>query len=68
MTNQYNTVLKKALPSRGIKITEIPRLENENGAISASRVRSLIENKDTEGLKTLLPTTTIDYLKLNGLI
>ena len=68
MTNQYNITLKSTLPNRGVEVTEIPRLEACGIPISASAARKLIEFRDVDGLKSLLPNTTIDYLKANSLI
>lgn len=65
LTNQYNAVLKRELPLRGIRVREIPRLETEGGPVSASRVRALIRENDWEQASRLLPETTLAYLKEN---
>ncbi len=68
MTEKYNEALKGALPKRGIELHEIERKISDGDAISASRVRALIKSGETKSLSSLLPQTTIDYLKNNKLI
>ena len=68
MTNQYNITLKKFLPTYGIEIKEIPRLEISEEAVSASKVRNLIDSEDKESVKVLVPDTTYDYLANKDLI
>lgn len=63
MTNQYNEVLKTSLPQHGIEVVEIPRLTVDETPISASAVRQAYERKDWVAVKTLVPTTTYDYLQ-----
>lgn len=66
MTEQYNRVLKSELSGNGITVFEIPRLETEGRAISASRVRALLDNGDFAELKAIVPATTFEYLKTKG--
>ena len=68
MTNQYNKALKEQLPAKGIVLKEIPRLEIGDMPVSASRVRELIDTKDIETLKKLVPHTTYNFLIENNLI
>ena len=63
LTNQYNEVLKTTLPQHGIGLVEIPRLEKDGTPISASAVRSALENGDWATVKSLVPPTTFTYLK-----
>lgn len=63
VTNTYNTIMKSVLPEFGAKVIEIPRLENEYGAISASKVREMIRNNRLDDVKALVPETTFEYLK-----
>lgn len=63
MTARYNEALKQLLPGAGIELREIPRLESGAEPISASRVRQLLEEKNWPALESLLPQTTLDYLK-----
>ena len=68
MTNQYNIALKKFLPQHGITLKEIPRLEISGTPVSASKVRALIDSKNTEAVKSLVPNTTYEYLVNKDLI
>lgn len=68
MTAAYNAALADALSGTGVELTVIPRLSDGKEPISASRVRSLIDTGDTDTLASLLPVTTLDYLKDNSLI
>lgn len=63
MTKQYNEVLKTSLPPRDIDVIEIPRLEKGGTPISASEVRRFLENGDTDALASIVPPTTLAYLK-----
>ena len=68
MTEQYNTELKKILPTHGIKVKELPRLEISNTPVSASRVRALVDSGNIQEVKSLVPGTTYDFLLNKGLI
>lgn len=76
VTAVYNETLKDRLPKRGIKVTEIPRLEASGKVISASRVREILhhirQEKGTVSglagdlgfaeLAELLPESTLSYI------
>ena len=62
VTNAYNQRLQKLLPDRGIELTIIERKTSSGAAISASRVRKLIEEKNRDALLSLLPPTTMEYV------
>ncbi len=62
VTNAYNQRLQKLLPDRGIELTIIERKTSDGAAISASRVRKLIEEKNRDALLNLLPPTTMEYV------
>ncbi len=66
MTDQYNTALQTYLPERGVELRQISRLETEGTPISASAVRTSLEN--TETLNKLLPKTTLEYLKSHNFL
>ncbi len=68
LTAKYNAVLEAALPKAGIMLTIVDRKEQNGTPISASRVRELIEKRDTGALSTLVPDTTLDYLTEHGYI
>ncbi|MCL2014130.1 MAG: CBS domain-containing protein [Oscillospiraceae bacterium] len=65
ITKQYNDTMKKTLPRYGIEFVEIPRKESGGQPISASMVRNLIEKKDFEGIKDIVPMTTFEFIKLH---
>jgi len=62
-TNQYNEALKQYLPQRGIDVREIPRLMQGDIPVSASAVRQALSQGDTNALHSLLPETTLTYLR-----
>ncbi len=63
MTDQYNTALQAHLPERGVELRQIPRLETEGTPISASAVRAHLTDGNYAVLETLLPRTTLEFLK-----
>ena len=63
VTKQYNEQMQIVLSQYGIEVIEIPRKELEGEAVSASRVRKLIEEGKEEEAKKLVPVTTWDVLK-----
>lgn len=62
LTARYNEILKEQLPKRGIRVTELPRLEKNGFPISASAVRKALDAGDRETVRALVPQTTFDYL------
>lgn len=55
--------MQKLLPEHGIHVFEIERKKSENDiAISASLVRKLLKEKDLEGIKSITPPSTYEYL------
>lgn len=61
VTGLYNKIMAQELPKAGIACHIIPRKEAGGKAISASTVRVALQNGDWELLKTLVPSTTLDY-------
>ena len=61
VTGLYNRIMAQELPKAGIACHIIPRKEADGKAISASTVRVALQNGDWEQLKTLVPSTTLDY-------
>jgi len=55
--------MKKILPRYGISVSEFERMCSGGEAISASAVRKWYEKGDFEGLKGLVPETTLEYLE-----
>ena len=62
ITNQYNASMKRILPKYGIEFEVIKRKEEGGEVISASKVRHLLQNKEFEKIKRIVPETTYDYL------
>lgn len=63
VTRQYNESMKAILPKYGIEVVEIPRKAHNGTAISASRVRELLKEKNLDEISKIVPPTTFDYLK-----
>jgi nucleoside-diphosphate-sugar epimerase/coenzyme F420-reducing hydrogenase beta subunit len=63
VTNQYNATMRRLLPRHGIAFEVIPRKETNGSAISASRVRALLQEKDFAAIEKLVPATTLAYLR-----
>lgn len=61
VTAEYNEAMKTYLPERGIEVSEIKRKEIDGEAVSASRVRSLLERGRMEEALALLPQTSWPY-------
>jgi [citrate (pro-3S)-lyase] ligase len=59
----YNRAMREILPSFGVEVSEIPRLETDGRPVSASRVRELLEKGDLEGAGELVPPASFEYLK-----
>ena len=68
VTSAYNQALHQLLPEYGVSLLEIPRLETSNTPVSATNVRKLIEEKNEEGIRALVPDSTFRYLKDNHLL
>lgn len=62
VTRAYNDQLKARLPEYGVEVIEIPRKESGGAAISASRVRELLDAGELEAIRPLVPQSTFDYL------
>lgn len=63
VTRQYNEQMKQYLPQFLINAVEIPRKTDENGVISATRVRKAMREDDWESVAKLVPKSTLEYLK-----
>lgn len=61
VTGIYNQVMQKELDLAQIRCTIIPRKADADGAISASRVRCLIQSGDWEALRGKVPGSTFRY-------
>lgn len=64
VTRKYNETMKSILPEYGIEVVEIPRATVDGGqTISASAVRKALQEGDRELVESMLPESTIEYLK-----
>lgn len=68
MTNQYNEALLQFLPKHNIHVVELPRLEQQKGAISASKVRADIDLKNFANVRAMVPATTLRHLIRNNMV
>lgn len=62
VTNHYNSVMKEYLPTMGIDVIEIKRMENNGNPVSASRVRKLFAEERYDELRRLVPEITYKFL------
>lgn len=62
VTDTYNQAMKRILPAHGIQLIEIPRMRTEQGTVSATRVRNLLETGGRGQLDELLPPSTMQIL------
>jgi [citrate (pro-3S)-lyase] ligase len=62
VTRRYNRQMAEILPRYGIDFVEIPRLESGGSAISASRIRKLLDQGNLEAARELAPPTTMKYV------
>jgi len=65
LTRHYNEEMKKLLPEYGCDVVEIPRLEKDSGAVSASRVRKFLKEGNFEEIRKIVPEATFRYLRKN---
>lgn len=63
VTRQYNEQMKQMLPHYGISLIEVPRIRDDGGVISASRVRTAIEQKRLVEMRPLVPENVWKYLE-----
>lgn len=62
VTRKYNEAMKRILPSKGIELIEIKRINNANVCISASLVRRYLEDGEHEKAWGMVPNTTKAFL------
>jgi len=55
VTASYNRTLARVLPQHGVELVELPRLERDGTAISATAVRALVKNGRWEDIRSLVP-------------
>ncbi len=61
VTAAYNRTLAQVLPQHGVELTELPRLEQEGTAISATAVRKLIQTGRWEAIRPLVPAPVYEW-------
>lgn len=64
-TNRYNNTMKEILPKYGIELRIIKRLNYNDSPISASIVRKLLNEKNFDEIKTVVPESTYNFLISN---
>ena len=62
LTARYNALLQELLPSYGIDLVEIPRLEDVTQPVTATRVRGLLNAGHFKAASALTPESTWPYL------
>lgn len=60
LTRRYNELMMESLGKD--HVVQIPRLENDGVAVSASRVRKAMEEGDMNTIRQLVPPTTLPYI------
>ena len=62
-TAAYNRMMAEVLEAHGLRFVELPRLEACAQPISASRVRQALADQDFAAVETLVPPTTLAFLR-----
>ena len=62
LTARYNGLMKELLPTYGVQLVEVARLCDTEGAVSASRVRALLDEGRYHAAAALTPASTHPYL------
>lgn len=62
LTARYNRRMNELLPARGIRVVEIERLSDAEGAVSASRVRRCLHEGRLPEAARLVSPVTVPYL------
>lgn len=63
VTGSYNRIMAEELPKGGVECVVVPRAQNAGRPISASTVRRCLQQEDWATLETLVPETTLRYLR-----
>lgn len=63
VTGIYNQIMTDQLPLAGITCIVVPRKEAMDRPISASTARRLLQERNFEALKELVPSSTFDYFQ-----
>ncbi len=62
LTNLYNRLMHEQLPSRGVKVIEIERLNQDSLPVSASRIRRNIAELNLTEAFNMVPSSTFPYI------
>ncbi|MFO7766879.1 MAG: [citrate (pro-3S)-lyase] ligase [Pelovirga sp.] len=62
-TRCYSETMPRILGNEGIQTIQLERRESKDTPISAFRVRKAMKKEDYETLRTLVPATTLEYLR-----
>ena len=62
LTRRYNELMKNVLPARGIEVKELPRLQINHVAVSASSLRAHLQAHSLQRASALAYSSTIPYL------
>jgi [citrate (pro-3S)-lyase] ligase len=62
VTRAYNTQMHAVLPAFGVEVVEVQRLEKDGAAVSASRLRALLDAGRLDEIKQLAPPATYEFL------
>lgn len=63
VTLSYNRQMQAILPRFGIEVVEVPRLEKDGHAVSAGRIRKLLDAGRLDEVEKLTPPTTYAFLR-----
>lgn len=63
VTNRYNEIMGRYVNRDGLKLVVLERLTQDDGVISATRVRKLLSEGKVKEAFAFLPNSTIEYLK-----
>ena len=66
VTGAYNEQMKAVLPFSGVEVVELSRLEYDGAAVSASRVRALLDEGRLSEARPLVPESTWRFLEKGG--
>lgn len=61
VTAAYNRCLAETLPAHGVELIELPRMELDGTAVSATAVRELVRQGSWQGIRPLVPEATWSY-------
>ena len=66
VTRAYNETLARTLPEHGVELIELPRLERQGTAVSATAVRALVRAGRWEAIRPLVPEAVCRWFADGG--